>query len=109
MAKVLAQPLTPQEQVLLNWRRDPGLFVKQALGVVPETWQAEALNKLKDHDRLAIRSGHGVGKSALLAWAILWWLLTRYPAKAACTANTSTQLHDVLWGELDLWYRKLPE
>jgi phage terminase large subunit len=74
-----------------------------------EVWQEEALRTLAVHDRLAVRSGHGVGKSALLAWVILWWLLTRYPAKAACTANTSTQLHDVLWGELDLWYRKLPE
>jgi phage terminase large subunit len=103
-------PLTPQEQVLLSWRRDPVLFVRQALGVEEiEVWQVEALNRINLHDRLAVRSGHGVGKSALLAWIILWWILTRYPAKAACTANTSTQLHDVLWGELDLWYRKLPE
>lgn len=101
--------LAPHEQILLNWRRDPALFVRQALGVVPEKWQEKALNALKTNDRIAIRSGHGVGKSAFLAWAILWWLLTRQPAKAACTANTSTQLYDVLWGELDLWYRKLPE
>lgn len=45
----------------------------------------------------------------MLAWCILWWLTTRYPAKIACTANTSTQLSDVLWGELDKWYRLLPD
>jgi phage terminase large subunit len=99
--------LTP-EKVLAKWRRDPAIFVKQALGAKPEAWQKEALISLRDHNRLAIRSGHGVGKSALLAWIILWWLLTRYPAKVACTANTSTQLSDVLWGELDKWWRKLP-
>lgn len=92
----------------LKWQKDPALFVEQALGVSPEAWQREALGHLATSNRLAIRSGHGVGKSALLAWVILWWLLTRYPAKAACTANTSTQLSDVLWGELDKWYRKLP-
>ena len=93
----------------MRWNDYPGEFVKDAFQVTPEKWQEEALENLSQHDRLVIRSGHGVGKSALLAWIILWWLLTRYPAKAACTANTSTQLSDVLWGELDKWYRKLPE
>lgn len=97
-----------QEKILKKWRRYPHLFVKQALQATPEKWQREALEYLRDADRLAIRSGHGVGKSTLLAWCMLWWLLTRYPAKIACTANTSTQLSDVLWGELDKWWRKLP-
>lgn len=101
--------MTPEEKVLLRWRKEPAVFVKQALGAKPEGWQKEALNHVKEHNRVAIRSGHGVGKSALLAWLILWWLLTRYPAKVACTANTSAQLSDVLWGELDKWYRKLPD
>ena len=95
--------------VVEKWKRYPRTFVREALGVTPEKWQGEALEALRKHNRIAIRSGHGVGKSALLAWCILWWLLTRYPAKVACTANTSTQLNDVLWGELDLWYRKLPK
>lgn len=92
----------------MEWQKNPELFVEEALGVVPEKWQRDALRSLLDHDRLAVRSGHGVGKSAFLAWVILWWMLTRYPAKVACTANTSTQLSDVLWGELDKWYRVLP-
>ena len=98
-----------EKKTVRKWHRNPGLFVKQALRASPEKWQKEALENLRDHDRLAIRSGHGVGKSTLLAWAILWWLLTRFPAKIACTANTSTQLSDVLWGELDKWWRKLPD
>lgn len=96
-------------EVIRGWREDPELFVRQAFGAEPEVWQAEALRNIREHDRLAIKSGHGVGKSTLLAWVIIWWLLTRYPAKAACTANTATQLSDVLWGELDKWYRKLPD
>jgi hypothetical protein len=100
--------LTPDE-VLLRWRREPAVFVQQALNVVPEDWQAEALNNVRDHNRLAIRSGHGVGKTALLAWIIIWWLLTRHPARVACTANTAAQLSDILWGELDKWVRKLPD
>ena len=102
--------MTPETtKTLRKWYRHPRLFVKQALKATPEKWQLEGLENLRDFDRLAIRSGHGVGKSAFLAWVILWWLLTRYPAKAACTANTAAQLNDVLWGELDKWYRKLPK
>lgn len=101
--------MSPEESKTLNrWFKNPGNFVKEAFGAKPEKWQKQALEDLRDHDRIAIRSGHGVGKSTLLAWIILWWLLTRYPAKVACTANTSTQLSDVLWGELDKWWRKLP-
>lgn len=97
-----------EEKILRRWAKHPHLFVKQALKASPEVWQKQAMEELRDFDRIAVRSGHGVGKSAFLSWIILWWLLTRYPAKAACTANTSTQLSDVLWGELDKWWRKLP-
>ena len=91
------------------WYDDPVKFVKEALGVVPEPWQARTMNQIQKNDRIAVKSGHGVGKSALLAWVILWWLLTRFPSKVACTAPTSHQLDDVLWGEIAKWYRMLPD
>jgi len=76
--------------------------------VTPEKWQAEALTALCTEDRLAIRSGHGVGKSAFAAWSILWWLYTRSPSKCAVTAPTAHQLQDILWAELATWHRKMP-
>jgi phage terminase large subunit len=91
------------------WYDDPVKFVKEALGVVPEPWQARTMRQIQNNDRIAVKSGHGVGKSALLAWIILWWLLTRFPSKVACTAPTSHQLDDVLWGEIAKWYRMLPD
>lgn len=112
MAKLLGKALynlTPQEQVILEWAEDPVRFVKECFGVDPEDWQAEALYAVRDHNRIAVKSGHGVGKTALLAWVILWWMLTRYPCKIPCTANTATQLEDVLWTEVDKWHRRMPE
>lgn len=96
-------------RTLKRWRATPELFVRQCFRVEPVQWQEEALKALVKNDRLAIRSGHGVGKSAYLAWVILWFLLTRYPAKVACTAPSSHQLEDVLWAEIARWHRRMPE
>jgi len=104
-----ARELTHEQQVLLNWRNEPEIFVRQALGVVPEKWQVEGLNAVRDFDRVAIRSGHGVGKTAFEAWVSLWWQFTRVPARTAVTAPTATQLGDVFWGELAKWHRRMPE
>ena len=58
----------------------PRRFVTDILGATPEPWQAKALDLIGKHNRVVIRSGHGVGKTALLAWITLWFLLTRYPS-----------------------------
>ena len=94
---------------MTSWATNPAKFVTEAFrgDIKVEEWQAEALQAIVDNDRIAVRSGHGVGKSAWLSWVILWWLLTRYPAKVACTAPTAHQLQDVLWGEISKWYRQL--
>ena len=47
------------------------------------------LEAVRDNDKVAIRSGHGVGKTTYLAWLVLWWLMTRHPAKIAATPNTA--------------------
>ena len=95
---------------LAAWRDSPRLFVEQALRVEHiEKWQIEALDALALHDRIALRSGHGVGKSAFLSWIILWWLLTHYPCRCACTAPTGHQLDDILWAEIGIWMRRLPQ
>jgi len=104
-SRVAADPLI---ELVATWIDDPVLFVRQALGVEDvEDWQEQVLRDLVRHDRIAIRSGHGVGKSALMAWVILWFLFTRYPAKIPCTAPTAHQLYDVLWSELGRWHRNL--
>jgi len=95
---------------ILRWRNDPEAFVREVFGADPDTWQVEALNNIGNNDRVSIKSGHGVGKSALLSWLLIWWLSTRYPAKVACTAPSSHQLYDVLWAEVRYWLRKaIPE
>ena len=107
MAKTAAAPAA-EAVVPRAWRDDPVLFCRQALRAEPQAWQVEALGLVAAHDRVAIRSGHGVGKTALLAWLVLWFLLTRRPVRIPCTAPTSHQLGDVLWSEIAKWRRRLP-
>ena len=96
-------------ELLLAIALDPVLFVEGVLGAKPEEWQRKALYAVRDNDRVAIRSGHGIGKTAFLSWLILWWVLTRSPSRIACTANTSSQLSDILWAEVAKWHRCMPD
>jgi len=95
-------------ETLLTLRKNPELFVEQLLGIKPQKWQREALQAIATHDKIAIRSSHGVGKTAFLSWVILWLLTTHYPVKIPCTANSQNQLEQVLWGEIKKWAKKLP-
>lgn len=94
-------------RILGSWRNDPVLFVREALAGEPWGWQIDSLNAMVDHDFIAVRSAHGVGKSAFLSWGILWYLTTRFPVKVLCTAPTGHQLSDVLWSEVSLWLSKM--
>lgn len=95
---------------MARWKKQgPAQFAIEALGATPEPWQIEASAVLAARRRLSIRSGHGVGKSAFFAWAILWFLSTHFPAKVPATAPTSHQLSDILWAELAKWHRALKE
>ncbi len=88
----------------------------------PRTWQRNTLVALREfiyamqsHDlakteelldvfKQAIASGRGIGKSALIAWIILWFMSTRIGGTAIVSANTEAQLRTITWGELGKWH-----
>jgi hypothetical protein len=99
----------PMEAFVLAYHKDPVLFVREILGVEPQPYQAEFLQALAAGERkISIRSGHGTGKSTAASWAMLWWLLLRFPNKVVVTAPTSGQLFDALFAELKRWINELP-
>lgn len=57
--------------------------------------------------RITVASGHGIGKDALLAWVIEWYLFCFKDAQVPCTAPTSPQMHDILWKELMVWLERM--
>lgn len=63
----------------------------------------------KDPDRTlqyAISSGHGIGKSFLMAMLSLWWLSTRPFCAGHITANSWAQVSTKTAREINLWREK---
>jgi phage terminase large subunit len=100
----------PFKDFLDRYENNPVLFVEEVIGADTQPWQAEMLALLPDPNqrRIAVRSGHGVGKSTGASWAMLWHLLCRYPQKCVVTSPTSAQLFDALFAELKATIKKLP-
>lgn len=60
-------------------------------------------------NKISVSSGHGIGKSGVVSWIILWFLYCHYNCQVPCTAPTAYQMYDVLWKELALWIERMPE
>lgn len=113
--------MTPELiQALVELRGDPYGFVLFAFpwgeGELrnlsgPEPWQRALLERvgrglsINDAVLEAVASGHGVGKSALVSWLILWAMSTETDTRIVLTANTEAQLRTKTWVELAKWYR----
>lgn len=66
--------------------------------------QEELLRALDEHDNVTCKAGHGTGKSADAALALLHYISTRPNCKIPTTAPSKHQLFDVLWPELNKWH-----
>jgi len=99
-------------QFFTLWRRrykdDPVRFMEEVLGYTPDPWQAEVAMALANNKWVTVRSGQGVGKSALEAALLLWFLMTHPFPRVVCTAPTGQQLRDVLWAETAKWQANSP-
>lgn len=93
------------EQAILYYSDHPVEFVEDIIGVKPDKEQAKILRSVAANQMTTVRSGHGVGKSAVQAWIIIWFLTTRPFPKIPCTAPTQHQLFDILWAEVSKWLR----
>lgn len=99
---------TEVQKAVLRWREGgPALFAQEVLGAEPTAQQWEASRRVVEKRRVSIRSGHGTGKSTFMAWCVLWFLASYFPAKVPATAPTSHQLEDVLWSEIAKWHRRM--
>jgi len=100
---------TTFDEFISLYRDNPVGFVRDVLGQSPTKWQEDALRKVAaGRRRISIRAGHGVGKSTVCAWAVVWFMCTRFPQKTVMTAPTAGQLFDALFSELKAQVNRLP-
>lgn len=59
--------------------------------------------------RVACRSGHKVGKSALAAALAIWWACTRPSARVILTAPTGRQIKKAVWYEVRRFWQNSPK
>lgn len=81
----------------------------------PRKWQRKILREIAQHIkanngkvnydvfRLAVASGRGIGKSALVSWLVLWMLSTRIGSTTIVSANSEAQLRSITWAEITKW------
>ncbi|EFC97230.1 terminase [Hungatella hathewayi] len=97
------------DDAVLFYADEPIYFVEDIIRVTPDQKQRDILRSLRDYPMTSVRSGHGVGKSAVESWSVIWFLCTRPFPKIPCTAPTQHQLYDILWAEISKWLRNNPE
>lgn len=106
MAKMHQQAGKFLEMCATRYYEDPVLFAKEVIGIeLSKEQQVPALMALANgKKKVAVKSGHGTGKSCLSAVAILWFLCTRAMARVIITAPSSNQLYNTMMSEIRLWY-----
>lgn len=83
----------------------------------PDKWQCEFLGLLGNYVderafdglspvgpiRMGVSSGHGIGKSTLVAWLVDWIMSTRPNSQGTVSANTFSQLQSKTWAAIQKW------
>lgn len=88
---------------------DPVEFGRRVLGFEPWEKQVEIMRAVRDTTRVAVRSGHKIGKSACAAAIALWWYHTRPQATVILTSSADDLVRIVLWNEIKKLYSRAPE
>jgi phage terminase large subunit len=106
--------VTEKERFLTSevqrWAKDARVFVRENFGITPDKWQDKALRLISkpETQRLALKACKGPGKTAVLAWIILWFLATRWQSKVGCTSITEGNIDTNLWPEISKWMERSP-
>ena len=81
----------------------------------PRKWQREVLTSIAEHIKqnngkldfdvlqMAVSSGRGIGKSALVSWITCWMVSTRIGSTTIISANSESQLRSITWAEITKW------
>jgi len=83
-----------------GYATDPLGFAREVLGISLWPRQSEILTAIAERPRVAIRSGHKIGKSLALAVSALWFYCSFPGARVILTAATARQIDGIIWREI---------
>ena len=84
------------------YRDDPVLWAQDIAGVHLWSAQRKVAESIRDNQNVAVKAGHSVGKSFLIALLVCWWVDTRYPdCFVASTAPSQAQIGAIVWREVE--------
>lgn len=100
-------------QAVERYMYDPAGWARDCIDWGPDggmtPYQGEILDAIPAKRRVAVRGPHGLGKTGLASWAILWFATTRDAAgidwKVMCTASAWRHLAVFLLPEVHKWVR----
>ncbi|WP_373069840.1 hypothetical protein [Sulfurimonas sp.] len=101
-----------KKEFAINCSKSFDYFVRKALKADPNDEQQEFIDAVQDaidgngNPNISIRSGHGTGKTAGLAWLILWIGHCFKDVKMPTTAPVSAQLTNILLPEVSKWNKR---
>lgn len=87
----------PSVDAFAEYFDDPVGFCREILGVGLWSGQVRILLAVLRSDSVAVRSGHKVGKTTVVAALALWWACTRPTALVLLTSSSYTQVEEQLW------------
>lgn len=94
----------------VEWQQYPEYFLRDALHFKPWTCpdaddQLDILHAVKDYPKVTVKSGNGIGKTAIAARIAIQFLSCFYPSIVVTTAPTTRQVEKLLWGEIRSAYK----
>jgi len=110
LLSALQSHLDSDGELLEQYRTEDGiiLFVHDVLGVTDiAPYQERILRLLVTDRKVAVRGLHGLGKTSLAAWVVLWVICCfEGDVKVPTTASKWRQLTHFLWPEIRKWARR---
>lgn len=108
-----AERLRPSEtdaDRIRAYAKDPNGFARDVLGLALWEGQIKIVEACRDRLRVAVVSGHKIGKSTALAVLAIWYYCSFPGARVVITATTSRQVDGIIWREVRRLVRraKLP-
>jgi hypothetical protein len=106
LAFYASNPVQYVEDIILRGATGEPRCDSEGVPIKVSPFQADVMDLVAQHDRVALRAANGVGKDVVTAWLIEWYLVTHYLSKVPVVSATGRQVRRTIFSEVALWTRQ---